>query len=317
MGVATTWADDAAKPLPEHVRTEQLHELLSQRVVHAEFQQQRLDVVSQAIAEKYRLPLVIERIAVSPSELPTITLMVEEVTVAKLLQLVATTAGVAVDTDPVDQSPQRRQVIFTTHARKRELHAEWTRRTSSTAALAARLKGALREQTSASFTETGLDNALSYLGDLHNVRLHIDAEVDLSGKRISLETDQLTLRSLLAQMLPQFDLGFYQAGGTLVIATRAKADALRSTRVYPLPAWTGSGPKPEDLEKACRSALGTVEKELAFEMTVLDGCLAVTANERQHAGIDEFLEQLRAVVEATHANRHALEGVPLPKVSAR
>src|SRR5262249_42000105 len=102
-----------------------------------------------------------------------------------------------------------------------------------------RIQKALSDTTQVSFTDNPLEEALSYLEDLHKIEIWLD-KAALSEEGINTDT-QITLvltgsslRSALRLMPEPLGLTYIIEDEVMKITTQAKADEKMSTRVYPV-----------------------------------------------------------------------------------
>ncbi|MEO1994272.1 MAG: hypothetical protein ABGZ17_03255 [Planctomycetaceae bacterium] len=102
-----------------------------------------------------------------------------------------------------------------------------------------RISAALYETTEIEFLDTPLNDAISFLADLHKISIIIDetalSEEGLdSGEVINYQLSGITLRSGLKIMLEPLGLTYVIEDEVMKITTQAIADEKMSTRVYPV-----------------------------------------------------------------------------------
>lgn len=97
----------------------------------------------------------------------------------------------------------------------------------------------LHEETKLQFVETPLQDVVEYLQNLHDIPILVNrAELDSSGidpeLTITVNIESLSLPVALDQMTRQHNLGWYIAGGALVITSYDEANLRLSNRIYKL-----------------------------------------------------------------------------------
>lgn len=103
----------------------------------------------------------------------------------------------------------------------------------------AKILAALDEPTELDFVEQPLSDVLDYLKQRHGIEIQIDARA-LADSGLGTETPitraikGITLRSALKLILSELDLTYVMRNEVLLITSRAEADNMLSTRVYPV-----------------------------------------------------------------------------------
>jgi hypothetical protein len=102
-----------------------------------------------------------------------------------------------------------------------------------------RILAALDDKTVLEFTDQPLSDAIQYLKDRHDIEIQLD-EKALEDEGIGTDTpvsrniSGITLRSALRLLLGELDLTYVVKNEVLLITTKAEAEALLVTKVYPV-----------------------------------------------------------------------------------
>ena len=167
----------------------------------------------------------------------------------------------------------------------------------------ARIIASLDDETSQTFVDTPLQEAIQVISDTHNIPIVIDRraleEIGLSPDLpVSLMLKNVSLRSFLRLMLREFDLTYIVKDEVMQITTVEAADQLLSIRMHALPDQFTS--KLPELVKVIQS---TVEPN-AWEalggpstMASLDHILIVNAHTNLQEKVEAFLEHLIGMYE--------------------
>ncbi|MFO0917315.1 MAG: sigma-70 family RNA polymerase sigma factor [Planctomycetaceae bacterium] len=175
-----------------------------------------------------------------------------------------------------------------------------------------RLYQALHDKTEVSFVDSTLRDAMDFIEDRHRIEIFINqqeiAEEGLSlDTQVTLELSGAELHNVLDLMLEPHNLDYVVKNEVLMITTREKARSpkyqeLRIYNIDELPPLIDKAHRDKDdanqkIETAIKDAVGG-EGEWTSEggtstLQWTPAGLIVRTNQRMHAEIEEFLQQLR------------------------
>jgi hypothetical protein len=102
----------------------------------------------------------------------------------------------------------------------------------------AKTEAKLKEYTNVEFMETPLSDFLAYVRDSAGVQVYVDrktlsdAGVDPTGAKISINLPHVRWKMLLELALNQFDCGYMNRDGIVIVSTKEQIDSELVTRVY-------------------------------------------------------------------------------------
>jgi hypothetical protein len=169
---------------------------------------------------------------------------------------------------------------------------------SSSAAIQ-RIRAALDDETTQSFVELPLSDAVQQLSESHNIPIVIDnralEERGLSAEApVSLSLRKVSLRSFLRLMLNELALTYIIQDEVMQIMTVEAAEEYRTFEMY-----TFAPELTEISDKIVKALQGAVVPDTwdvhggQSTITVIDNVLIVSAIEEVHERVIEFLEQLQ------------------------
>ncbi|TWT94614.1 hypothetical protein [Stieleria varia] len=173
----------------------------------------------------------------------------------------------------------------------------------------AAIRAALNEDTSNTFIETPLIEALQVLGDLHDIPIVLDRrsleEIGLSADApVTIDLKSVSLRSFLRLMLRDLQLTYLVKDDVLQIMTTESAAHSLTTEVYPFSKELSD--KGDKIMKALTTTVNPSTWEALggpSSVAVIDNVLVVSATERTHEEVIEFLKKLQEAFENHKASR--------------
>ena len=167
-----------------------------------------------------------------------------------------------------------------------------------------KLLSALSEPTEVAFNDNPLEEALTYLKDLHGIEIWIDKEAlsadgIATDTQVSLNLSGITLRSGLRLLLEPLALTCTIEDQVLKITTHKAADKTILTRTYPVGDLFSSREEAEELVESLVCGLGLSQKgkEGPRPLTVSVPCGAIIARLSRPQN-DQLLQLLRDLREA-------------------
>jgi hypothetical protein len=168
---------------------------------------------------------------------------------------------------------------------------------------------ALNTPTEVTLRDNDLTTAIDFLKEQHGIEIWIDeAQVSPNDIKVTLETSNASLRSVLNLLLESNGLAYIVEDDSLKVTTRAVADAKLITRIYPVGDLIDNNEDAQELRELLECGLGLGVDGMhpqAYPMAVLGsppqrhGPLVISAKSRvvvlrqTHEVHDELLQILR------------------------
>jgi hypothetical protein len=165
-----------------------------------------------------------------------------------------------------------------------------------------RAQSALDKPTEMNFTEYPLDEALRYLAEYHDITIRIDQKaIEANGKPLNdrpviSQIAQAPLRTVLNVMLEPESLGYFIAGGDVVVTTREKSWAAVYELNYDMRSIVDAGVSGAELAKAIRFVIAPASWDSAGgagSLTVKQQALVVRQRADVHQQLRILLKELR------------------------
>ena len=161
-----------------------------------------------------------------------------------------------------------------------------------------RLRAALNEQTTATFVNLPLMDALQQLGENHDIPIVVDRraleEVGLSGEEpVTLSLKNVSLRSFLRLCLRDLDLTYVIDDEVLQITTTEAAERHLILETYLFPG--GLIDKSEQVITALTATVTPTQWEMSggsSTVAAVDNVLVVSGSQSVHEGVVDFLHKL-------------------------
>jgi type II secretory pathway component GspD/PulD (secretin) len=166
-----------------------------------------------------------------------------------------------------------------------------------------RIRSALGDETSQSFVELPLMDAVRQLSESHDIPIVVDRraleEIGLSAEEpVTLSLRRVTLRSFLRLMLRELDLTYIIKDEVMQITTVEAAEQNLIVEMYRF-----SEELSEKSDKILKALIASVIPDAwdvtggPCTVTVIDNVLIVSATEEIHENVIEFLQKLQQAFE--------------------
>lgn len=167
----------------------------------------------------------------------------------------------------------------------------------------ARIRAALGEETTQTFIQTPLNEALVQLSRMHDIPILIDVraleEIGLSADQpVTLDLKQVSLRSFLRLMCRPLDLTYMVSNEVLQITTVEAAEQSLTTEAYPFPKMLAD--KSDQVMEALASTVrpdSWEEQGGPCRVKAVGHVLVISGTEVVHESVREFFEKLQLAYE--------------------